>query len=61
MLDSRPVIASAARQSMSVPWQPWIATACGLAMTKRCLGQGGAAIYRFVIGLAKNPGHFLSI
>ncbi|MEO7232104.1 MAG: hypothetical protein ABIW96_05350 [Polaromonas sp.] len=31
------VIASEARQSMSVPCQPWIATAYGLAMTM--LGQ----------------------
>src|SRR5665647_1468990 len=47
--QSMPVIASAARQSMP-PLDPrWIATACGLAMTRMC---GGLAMTKVCGGLA---------
>ncbi|UUZ75125.1 DUF3800 domain-containing protein [Polaromonas sp. P1(28)-13] len=41
--DSIPVIAGAARQSMAALDRRWIATACGLAMTRRCVGRAMTA------------------
>jgi hypothetical protein len=35
MANRKPVIASAARQSMTALYRRWIATACGLAMTEK--------------------------